>query len=300
MTFSTYGPPEVLKVVELAEPTAGAGQVRVRVKAAGVMPFDVRAREGGFPTALTGDFPIVPGNEFAGVVDQVGEGVDTVAVGDAVLGFATLRSYAEFVVVSADQVVAKPSGMPWEVAGAFSGAAQGAHMALEQMKVAPGETVLVNGAAGGLGTMTVQLAARRGAALVIGTAHPDNHEYLRALGAVPVAYGDGLVDRVREVAPDGVDGSLGAAVDGLKAAVAVTKDIARVVTMVHTEEIAALGVHNWTGVRSAARLTEMVDLYRRGLLHVHLRAVYPVDSAVEAHRDAGSGHGRGKVVLTLG
>lgn len=207
--LTSFGPPDVLHVLEVDEPQAGPGQVRVRVRAAGVMPFDCRVRAGGFPPGAALPMPVVPGNEFAGVVDQIGDGAGALPVGAEVLGFTTLGGYAEYVVVGADQVVEKPVDMRWEVAAAFPGAAQGAHMAVGEMRVGPDDTVLVNGAAGGLGTMTVQLARLRGAATVIGTASPANHDHLRALGAVPVPYGEGLVDRVRAVAPRGVDAALG-------------------------------------------------------------------------------------------
>src|SRR5690606_7315202 len=297
--LASFGPPDVLHVMEVPEPHAGAGQVRVRVRAAGVQPFDCRVRAGGFPPGRTFDMPVIPGNEFAGVVDQLGDGVDGFSVGTAVLGFTTLGSYAEYVVVGADQVVPKPGAMPWEVAGAFSGSAQGAHMAVEQMGVRPGETVLVNGAAGALGTMVVQLARVRGAATVIGTARPRNHDHLRSLGAVPVTYGPGLVDRIRAVAPDGVDAALGWEVDGLRAALEVTTDADRVVSMVFSDEVAQLGLREWTGERSAARLTEMLAHHSAGELAVHIRRAYPLDRAAEAHRDVGSGHGRGKVVIVV-
>ncbi|UED88094.1 NADP-dependent oxidoreductase [Streptomyces profundus] len=297
--LTEFGPPEVLRVMEVADPRAGAGEVRVRVRAAGVQPFDCGVRNGDFPRSRTGDFPIIPGNEFAGTVDQVGEGVTGLSAGDPVLGFRTLGAYAEYVVVSAEQVVPKPESMSWEVAGAFSGSAQGARNALLEMRVGPGETILVNGAAGGLGTMALQLARVRGVRTVIATAREENHDHLRRLGAVPLTYGEGLVDRIRAVAPNGVDASLGAGLDALRASVEVTRDPYRVVSMIWNDEVEALGVHDWTGVRTAGGLTEMVDLYDRGGLEVHHRALHPLERAADAQRDVGSGHGRGKVVLTV-
>lgn len=299
VALTSFGPPEVLRVVELAEPRAAAGQVRVSVKVAGVQPFDCRVRVGEMPSRLTGDFPIVPGNEFAGVVDQVGAGVSGFSVGDAVLGFTTLSCYAEYVAVNTDQVVLKPDAMPWEVAGGFSGAAQGARNALHEMRVGPGETILINGAAGGLGTMALQLAKIRGATTVIGTARVENHDYLRSLGAIPIAYGEGLVDRIREVAPDGVDAALASGVDGIRASLAVTKDKDRVVTMIFDDEIAALGVHDWAGVRTTAGLNEMLGFYTEGRCDVHLRAIYSLEQALDAHRDVGNGHGQGKVIIAI-
>lgn len=297
--LSSFGPPEVLRTVELDEPDAQAGQVRVQVKVAGVQPFDCGVREGRFPHALVGDFPIVPGNEFAGTIDQVGAGVTGFSVGDAVLGFSTLGGYAEWVTVPYDQVVPKPADMPWKIAGGFSGAAQGARNALNQMRVTTGDVVLINGASGGLGTMAVQLAKAMGASTVIGTAGQANHDYLRSLGAVPVTYGPGLVERLRAIAPNGVDAALGFEVDGLRAALEITHDPERVVTMVFSDEIAALGIRDWTGVRSAEGLTEMLSYHEKGQISVHIRAEYTLDHAAEAQRDVGTGHSRGKVVITI-
>ncbi len=297
--LSSFGPPEVLQLAEVADPQAGPGEVRVRVRAAGVLPFDVRVRNGWSPPGQTLAFPVVPGNEFAGTVDQLGDGVTGFALGDDVLGFTVLNSYAEYLVVGADQIVPKPEAMPWEVAAGFSGNGQGAHMALEALGVAPGDTVLINAAAGGLGTFAVQLAKAWGATLVIGTASEANHDYLRSLGAVPVSYGEGLVDRIRAIAPDGVDAALDAAgPDALRASVEVTKDRDRVVTMVSFDAAKELGLRDWGGARSAARLAELVDLYEQGKLRIHIRRTYPLDRAADAHRDV-SGHGRGKVVITV-
>jgi NADPH:quinone reductase-like Zn-dependent oxidoreductase len=286
-------------VVELDEPQATAGQLRVRARVAGVQPFDCKVRAGEMPIQLTGDFPIVPGNEFAGVVDQVGDGVSGFSVGDAVLGYTTLHSYAEYIAVSADQVVLKPDSMPWTIAGGFSGAAQGARNALQEMRVSPGETILINGAAGGLGTMAVQLAKIRGATTVIATAREENHDHLRKLGAIPLTYGDGLVDRIREVAPHGVDAALASGLDGLLASLAVTKDTDRIISMVFDDDIAALGIRDWVGVRSAEGLSEMLGFYTEGRCEVHIRATYPLTKAADAQHDVGQGHGRGKVVITI-
>ncbi|WP_314177335.1 NADP-dependent oxidoreductase [Streptomyces winkii] len=295
-----FGPPEVLHLTELATPVPEPGQVRIRVKAAGVQPFDCKVR-GGWTPFGTPEFPVVPGNEFAGTIDELGDGVGEFAVGDEVLGFTVLGSYAEYLVVPADQIVTKPADMPWEIAAGFPGNGQGAHMALGELGVGPGDTVLINAAAGGLGTLSVQLAKAWGAETVIGTASEANHEYLRSLGAVPVAYGDGLVERLRAAAPQGVDAALDAAgPDGLRAAVEVTKNRDRVITMIAFEAAKELGLRDWAGTRSAARLAELVRLHSEGLLNVHIRATYPLERAADAHRDVGSGHGRGKVVITVG
>ncbi|MET8685516.1 NADP-dependent oxidoreductase [Streptomyces sp. NPDC004732] len=298
--LTAHGPPEVLRPTELDAPEPGPGEVRVRVRAAGVQPFDLGVREGWVPPGAEPGFPVVPGNEFAGVVDLIGEGVGDFAPGDEVLGYSLLGGYAQYAAVPAEQLVHKPAAMPWTVAGGFSGNGQGAHLALSHLRVRSGDTVLIGAAAGALGTFAVQLARAWGATTVIGTASEANHDHLRALGAVPVTYGEGLVDRIRAVAPDGVDAALDAAgPEGLRAAVAVAKDRDRVVTMVATEEAARLGLPDWGGTRSAARLAELTALYEKGAVDVHLRATFPLARAADAHRLVATRHGRGKVVLTV-
>ncbi|MFE0136943.1 NADP-dependent oxidoreductase [Streptomyces sp. NPDC059037] len=295
---TAYGPADVLRPVELPVPEPGPGQVRVRVRAAGVLPFDIGVREGVIrpPGA---QFPIVPGNEFAGTVDAVAPDVTGFGPGDPVLGFSLLGAYAQYVVVGADQVVRKPEEMEWAVAGGFSGNAQGAHMALTAMRVGPGDTVLINAAAGGLGTLAVQLARAWGATTVIGTASEANHAHLRSLGAIPVTYGDGLAERVRAIAPGGVDAALdGAGGDALRVSAEVARHPDRVITMVDTDQARRLGLPELTGTRTADRLAEMTLLYAKGRLRVHIRAEYPWERAADAQRDVGTGHGRGKVILT--
>ncbi|MEX5633290.1 NADP-dependent oxidoreductase [Parafrankia sp. FMc2] len=294
-----FGPPGVLGVALLPAPHAGPGEVRVRVRVAGVQHFDLGVRAGEFPREFVGDPPIVPGNEFAGVIDEVGADVTGPRVGDEVLGFSTLGAYAEHIVVPAGQVVRKPPAVPWDVAGGFPGHAQGARNVLSRMRVTGGETVLINAAAGGLGAIAAQLARIRGAATVIGTASPANHEYVRSLGAIPVAYGPGLTDRVRNIAPAGIDAAFGFEVEGLRTAVELARDVGRVVTMIFNDEIAALGVSDWAGTRSTRGLREMVEYVERGDLSVAIRSRYRLEDAASAHRDLESGHGRGKIVIEI-
>ena len=299
VVFSSFGGPEVLRLVRLPTPEPGPGEVRVRVRAAGVQPVDLMVRGGRAPMGVPLAFPQQLGNEFAGVVDRVGAGVAGVAVGDEVLGFTLLRAYAQQVVVPADQVVAKPAGMSWEVAGGFSGAAQTAHAALRELRVGAGDTVLVHAAAGAVGTVAVQLARAWGAT-PIGTASPANHDHLLALGAIPVSYGDGLVDRVRTLAPNGVSAVLDAAGRGaLRDSVRLGVDPDRVGTLVEADLAAELGVRRIRPERSAARLAELVAAHTAGDLVVHVRRGYPLAEAARAHQDVGTGHGRGKVVLVV-
>ncbi|MYU22893.1 NADP-dependent oxidoreductase [Streptomyces sp. SID8352] len=296
----SFGGPEVLTLADVPEPQAGPGQVRVRVRAAGVQHFDTGIRQGWAPPSIDLGFPVVPGNEFAGVVDRVGEGVTGFAEGDEVLGYTTLGSYAEYVVAPADQIAHKPASMPWDVAGGFSANGQGAHLCLGEMKVGPGDTVLIHAAAGALGTFSVQLARAWGATTVIGTASEANHDYLRSIGAVPVAYGEGLVERVRAVAPNGVDAAMdNAGPDALRASVELVKDKNRIRTMISDEAAEELGVPALGPGRSVERLLELIRLYEQGSIRIHIRNAHPLARAAEAHRELETGHGRGKLVLTV-
>ena len=283
--FTEPGPPDVLRVLDVDEPQAAAGQVRVRVRAAGVQPYDAAVRAGWAPPGVVLDWPRIPGNEFAGVTDD----------GREVLGFSTLKSYAEYVVVPANQVTGKPAAMPWEVAGGFSAGAQTAHIALEELGVGPDDTLLVHGAAGAVGTVAVQLAGLAGAT-VIGTGSAANQDYLRSLGAIPVVYGDGLLDRVRDHKPTVVlDGAGGVAFDLSLGLVAPD----RVLTLVEHARAAEVGAKVTPNKRSATRLAELADLYAEGKLSFHVRRVYDLGDAADAHREIETGHGRGKVVLAL-
>ncbi|MEU4323927.1 NADP-dependent oxidoreductase [Nonomuraea dietziae] len=295
--FATPGGPEVLQVMEIETPHAGPGEVRVRVKAAGVQPYDAAVRAGWVPQGVTGELPRVPGNEFAGVVDQVGQGVTGFAQGDEVLGFSLLNSYAEYIVVGADQVARKPAGVPWEVAGGLTAGVQTAELALDAIGVREGETLLIHGASGSVGTAAVQIARRRGAR-VIGTGREENHDYLRSLGATPVVYGEGLADRVRAL------GQVDAALDGagghaLEVSLELVKDPARIVTLVEHGRAAELGVKLVQAGRTAERLARYAALIAEGAFTFPVRRAYPLDQAAEAHREIETGHGRGKLVILV-
>ncbi|QMV42745.1 NADP-dependent oxidoreductase [Cohnella cholangitidis] len=298
--FTSYGPPDVLKLMDFEAPQADAGQVRVQVKAAGVQPADVSVRTGWVPPGATVSFPQIPGNEFAGVIDQIGEGVGGFAVGDEVLGYRMLNCYAEFVVVSVDQIITKPHGTTWEAAGSLSASGQTAHTALQELRVGKGDTVLIHAAAGGVGSVAVQLARFYGAT-VIGTASERNHDYLRSLGAIPATYGEGLADRVRSLAPNGVHAALDAAGgDALQASLELVGDKDRIGTIVAFEQAARLGLRVIRSQRSAVRLAQLADLHSRGELQIHIRQTFPLSHAADAHREVEKGHGRGKVVLSIG
>ncbi|HEY3464968.1 MAG TPA: NADP-dependent oxidoreductase [Amycolatopsis sp.] len=294
VAFTEFGGPEVLRVLDLPEPHAGPGQVRVRVKAAGVQPYDAAVRAGWEPPGLSLTWPRVPGNEFAGVVDE-----GDLAPGTEVLGFTAVQAAAEYVVVPVENVTPKPPEMPWEVAGGFTAGAQTASIALEVLELREGETLLVHAAAGSVGTAAVQLAKLEGAT-VVGTASEANQDYVRELGATPVVYGEGLKARVEAAAPRGIDvvldGAGGAALD---LSLELVKDRKRILTLVDHGRAAELGVLVSKSGRSAARLAELAALYAKGDLRFHVRRAYPYTEAVAAHREIETGHGRGKIVLTF-
>jgi len=294
--FEQPGPPDVLRLLELPEPQAGPGEVRVRVRTAGVQPFDARLRSGWEPPYAPVKLPQIPGNEFAGVVDQ---GTAELPAGTEVLGFSVFNAYAEYIVVPADQVTPKPANVPWEVAGGFAAGWQTARLALSALGVGPGDTVLINAAAGSTGTAGVQLARLLGAT-VIGTASEANQDYVRSLGAVPVVYGDGLPDRIRALAPGGID----AAVDGaggaaLETSLELVKDRKKILTLVAHARIEELGLASIQGRRSAAALADLIGLYAAGRTIWHVRRVHPLAEAADAHREIETGHGRGKIVLEI-
>ncbi|GIN71710.1 oxidoreductase [Bacillus sp. J14TS2] len=298
--FSSYGPPNVLRVMEFDDPQAGTGQVRVRIKSAGIQPFDCAVRSSGWtPPGLTVSFPQILGNEFAGTIDQLGNGVTDFSVGDEVLGWELMACYAEYVVVNVDQIVRKPLEMPWEEAGVITASGQTAHTALQELAVCKGDTVLIHAAAGGVGTFAVQLAKAWGAT-VIGTASERNHDYLRSIGAIPVTYGDGLVDRVSSLMPEGVNVAFDAAGgEALEASVKLVENKNRIGTIVAFDRVEELGVRPIRSQRSTDRLSELVNLYIQGKINIHVRNMFPLDEVAKAHQEVEIGHGCGKVVLTI-
>lgn len=300
VAISFFGSPEVLQVMEFDNPHAGKGQVRVRVKASGVQPFDCAVRQSGWtPQGLEVQFPQILGNEFAGIVDQVGDDVSDFIVGSEVLGWSMMACYAEYVVVSVNQIVLKPENMTWEEAGAITASGQTAHTALTELGVGKGDTVLIHAAAGAVGTIAVQLARSWGAT-VIGTASLQNHDYLRSLGAIPVEYGDGLVQRVHSVAPNGVNAAFDAAgEDALRASVELVENRNRIGTIVAFNLVEKLGVRAIRSQRSIERLKELLDLYSQGMLKIHIRKTYLMHEASAAHQDIERRHGRGKIVLKI-
>jgi enoyl reductase len=298
VVFDEYGDPDVLHVTEVADPPAGAGEVRIRVKAAGVQPFDCLTRRGDFAAYRPLEFPVHLGNEVAGIIDQVGAGVTGFAAGDEVIAFLSMGGYGDTAVVPAAQAGRKPATMPWAEAGVPTASGQTAYTALDELGVKAGETLLIHAAAGGVGSFAVQLAKDRGST-VIGTASERNHEYLRSLGAVPVSYGPGLAGRVREAAPAGVDAVLDAiGGDALDVSVDLMGgETARVVTIADWANAARLGVRRIGTERSVRKLDDLTRLYQEERLVIEVAGTFRLSNAADAHREVESGHVRGKVAL---
>jgi enoyl reductase len=298
IAFAQYGPPEVLQPYQLEAEPLGPGQVRIQVRAAGVQPFDCGFRAGKFAQWMQVRLPSRLGNEFAGVVDDVGPAVTGLVPGSEVLGWEPMRSYAESLVVASDQMALKPASMSWEEAGGFSASGQTAHTAIEDLRVTAGETLLVHAAAGGVGSVAVQLAVALGAT-VIGTASEYNHAYLRSLGAVPVSYGEGLEDRVRALAPEGVDAALDCiGGESLEVSVRLIADRRRIGTVADQMNAGRLGVLSIGTRRSRDRLLDLLSRYEAGHLRVSVWKAFPLSEVAKAHHEVETGHVRGKVVLT--
>ncbi|WP_371788335.1 NADP-dependent oxidoreductase [Streptomyces griseoaurantiacus] len=300
IVFDRFGGTEVLHEAEVPTPEPGPGQVRVRVHALGVNPVDGKIRSGAMEAVFPTTLPAIPGGEIAGVVDALGEGVEDLRVGDEVLGWSDTGSYAEYALATPDHLAPKPAGLDWEHAVTLPVASDGAERVLDVLGVEKGETVLMHGAAGAMGTLAVQLATARGAR-VIGTAGPANQEYLTGLGAIATTYGEGLVERVRTLAPEGVDAVFDLAGKGaLEDSLTLRGGPDRVVT---TADFRAeqFGVHFESGPqrRSGTRLAELARQAAAGTLVTTVGTSLPLSRAAEAHRISDAGHGRGKLVLTV-
>ena len=300
VVFEQYGDPDVLHVADVEEPHPAAGQVRIAVRAAGVNPIDWKARSGAMREMMPLSLPVIDGREASGVVDEVGPGVAGVAAGDEVFGFAVGGAAAEYAVL--DDFARKPEALSFEeAAGLPVGVETSVRVFTILGGLGEGQTILINGAAGGVGALAVQLAVARGAR-VIGTASEANHEFLRSLGAEPTTYGPGLEERVRALASDGVDLAFDTAGRGdVPQLIALTGDPARVATIADFGA-AALGVKVTGGSdgRAAEALDEAAELAASGRLHVTVAETFPFARAAAAHRASEGGHVRGKLVLVPG
>jgi len=309
--FSEYGPPAVLHVAEVDEPHAGPGTIRIAVRASGVSAGEALIRSGALRDVVPTTFPVRIGFDAAGVVDEVGAGVGGVDVGAEVFGMtssAKRGANADHVVLTA--WAPKPPAWSWAEAGGAAGAVETAVRVLDRLRVGDGHTLLVQGAAGGVGAVAVQMAVARGAR-VIGTASERNHGFLRGLGAEPTTYGEGLVERVRALAPGGVDAVVDCAGGALPDLIAVAGAASRVVTIADFTA-AAHGVHMSHGApadETGAAVGSTADplavhglgiavaLAAQGRLRVPVAAEFPLERAAAAHELSESRHARGKIVL---
>ncbi|MFI5871523.1 NADP-dependent oxidoreductase [Streptomyces sp. NPDC051445] len=294
--FDRFGGTEVLHEADTEVPQPGPGQIRVRVKAAGLNALDGKIRSGAMEDMFPTPLPSVPGGELAGVVDALGEGVTDVKVGDEVQGWSDTGSYAEYAL--ATTVAPKPAGLDWQHAAALPVAGATAERVLNLLGVVSGETVLMHGAAGAVGTLAVQLATARGAR-VIGTAGPANQDYLTSLGATATLYGEGLVERVRALAPDGVDAVLDLAGKGaLEDSITLRGGTERIVTIADFRAHQLGITFSSSRERSAADLAALAQDAATGKVVTTVTA-YPLDQAATAQQVSDAGHVRGKLVLTL-
>ena len=292
--FSRFGGPEVLEIVDLPNPHPGPGEVRIAVRAAGVNASDWKKRKG----LMDQELPQTLGYEAAGIVDEVGEGVTDVAPGDRVFGFCPDGAAQAQLALLSDYAPIPPS-LDFAAAAALPSAVETAARALDQLGVDRGSTVLINGASGSVGSVAVQLAVARGAS-VIGTGSPARHELLRSLGARPVAYGNGMAERVRTLAPDGVDFALDVAGSGvLPELIELAGGPDHVITVADFAGAQQHGVRFSRGDsgRAIYVLSQIGDLIEFGHFSLPVAQTFPLRDVAEAHRVGEAGQVRGKLVL---
>ncbi|HEX4216549.1 MAG TPA: NADP-dependent oxidoreductase [Candidatus Dormibacteraeota bacterium] len=294
--FASYGGPEVLQLVDVEEPHPGPGQVRIAVRAAGVNGIDWKIREGYMKDVRPLVLPSGTGMDAAGVVDEVGGGLAGVDLGDEVFGTGS-ATYAEHAVLSV--WTGKPAGLSFEEAAGYPVPAETAIRIIDQVGVRPGQTLLVSGASGGVGSAAVQVARDRGID-VIATASEANQEYLRSMGATPTIYGDGLVDRVRALAPGGVDAALDIAGSGvIPELIELTGEPSKVLSIAdfaapqHGAQVSSGGDNATAAFEEAARL------FRDGRFRLPVARTFSLSEAGEAQAESASGHVRGRLIIAV-
>jgi NADPH:quinone reductase-like Zn-dependent oxidoreductase len=298
--FDEYGDVDVLKVVEVERPVPEPGQVLVKVVAAGTNPGEASIRKGLLAAIWPATFPSGQGSDLAGTVADVGPGVAGLAVGDEVLGFVDTRSsQAEFVVAEAGNLVPRPAKVPWDQAGALFVAGTTAYAAVRAVNPRPGETVVVSAAAGGVGSLAVQLARNTGAT-VIGLASEAHHDWLASHGITPVTYGDGVVERIQKAAGGPVDAFIDTFGNGyVEIAIALGVLPDRIDTIIDWTAAEKYGTKT-DGTSAAATaevLGELAGLIADGRLEVPIAKAYPLSDVRDAFRELEQRHTLGKIVL---
>ena len=300
--FDNFGDIDVLDVRKVERSQARAGEVLVEVKAAGINPGEAAIRKGLMKDIFPTTFPSGQGSDFAGIVAETGSGVEGFSAGDEVIGFSEKRSsHADFVVVPAGNLTAKPAAVPWEVAGALYVAGTSAYAAVRAVDLAQGDVVAVAGAAGGVGSIAVQLAAQKGAT-VVGIAGSSNDEWLRAHGVIPVNYGDDLAKRLQAAAPDGrIDAFLdffgGGYVELAVDELGVAPDrVDTIIDFAAAEQFKVRTAGN-ADAANAEVLAELAALVADRRLDVPIAEVFALDDVREAFRTLEQRHTRGKLVL---
>ncbi|GAA5705751.1 NADP-dependent oxidoreductase [Streptomyces avermitilis] len=303
ITLDGYGGPEALRLTDVPDPKVAPGEVLVRVKAAGVNPVDWKLAEGRLDSLMETHFPLVPGWDVAGVVERVGFDVEEFAPGDEVFGYirkdsVQLGGYAELVSAHVRMLALKPAALSWEQAAGVPLAGLTAYQAIKRAGIRAGDTVLVHAAAGGVGSLGVQIAVALGAR-VIGTASAHNHDFVRRLGAEPVTYGAGLADRVAELTPEGIDAALDfVGADAVDVSLRLLERPERLVSIADPEAAAKGGHYVWVRP-DPGDLAALAGLADRGELAVHVDQVLPLAEAAEAWRLNRLGRTRGKLVLSV-
>ena len=298
--FDTYGGIDVLYVAEVERPSPGPGQALVRMKAAGINPGEAAIRGGAFDSVMPATFPSGQGSDLAGVVEELGEGVDDFAIGDEVIGFVNNRSsQAELVVAEAEDLIPRPPNVSWEQAGALFVAGTTAYAAVRAVSLGAGDTVVVSGAAGGVGSLVVQLARNVGAT-AIGLAGEANHGWLRDHGAIPVTYGEGQAGRIREASGGEIDAFIDTFGSGyVELALELGVGPERVDTIIDFRAVEEHGVkaEGNQAAASADVMAELAGMISEGTLEIPIARVYPLTEVREAYRELEKRHIRGKIVL---
>jgi NADPH:quinone reductase-like Zn-dependent oxidoreductase len=298
--FYEYGGIDVLRVEEVERPVPGPGQALVEVRAAGIQPGEAHIRTGALHERWPATFPSGQGSDLAGVVVEVGPQVRGVAVGDEVLGYTHNRaSHAEFVAVDDVNLTLRPEGLSWDVAGSLYVAGTTAYATVFAVDPGPGDTVIISGAAGGVGSLAAQLARRRGA-MVIGLASEPNHAWLKAHGIVPVQYGQGVAGRIRQACGGNVDAFIDTFGDGyVQLAVELGVRPERINTIRDWQAAAQIGARTYGegAAACAVVLGELARLAARGELEVPVARTYPLERVRDAFRELEQRHTHGKIVL---